>query len=95
MLLPLGPDEVHDRDEREEDAERDPLVVGDLLGPADQGHTRDGQPDDSNSSAAAAGLSPPIVRSEPLRIELIVPERGSARIPISGDKTGLLDPSNE
>jgi hypothetical protein len=49
----------------------------------------------ANSRAAAAGLSPPIVRSEPARIEQIVPERASLRIPISGDKWGFLDPSNE
>ena len=95
MLLPLGPDEVHDRDEREEDAERQPLVVGDLLGPADQGHARNGQPDDCKLERGRSRAQPTdrALGTAPHRTD-----RARARkrpYPHFGDKTGLLDPSNE
>jgi hypothetical protein len=46
VLLSLGADEVHGRDDRQEEDERDPLVLGDLRRPAHEHGAGHGQPDD-------------------------------------------------
>jgi len=98
MLLTLRADEMHRRDDRDEDREGAPIPVLDLRR---KGHEREAgqrQPDDGELEGRRSRTEPGndrIVTSGPHDATWIVRDGSWPRIPRTGDATAELDPSNE
>ena len=94
MLLPLGPDQMHDGDDREQHGEGEPLVARDLLRPAGQSDTRDRQPDDDelDRRRRAAQPSARLLVGAAHDLEQMVAERERTVSPDRGTKRGFLIP---
>lgn len=87
VLLPLGADEMHRRNDRDEDREGTPIVRLGFRGERVKGKAGQGQPDDGELEAAAAGFRPEKMgswRAGRMALRLIVRERSSRPNPPNG-----------